>query len=71
MFITHNEEGLVTAYSDKARNKFDLKEGETEIEVDLSFQHIPCKEGMLKFRKGKLWNGKKIIGQACEQENEK
>lgn len=61
MFITYDQNGKVTAYSDKPRNILDLKEGETEVEVDMGFGMITCVEGGLTFEKGQLKNnGEKI-----------
>ncbi len=67
MFVTHNKDGLVTAYSDKSRNKLDLVEGETEVEVDMDFNHIQCKEGSLIFEKGELKNAGMTIATQVEE----
>lgn len=67
MFITYDQNGKVTAYSDKQRNVLDLKEGEKEVEVDMEFQLVSCKEGGLTYSEGKskskgeLKNDGKII----------
>lgn len=66
MFITYNEDGLVTAYSDNPRNLHDFKEGEQEAYVELEFSHIDCKEGGLTFKDGVLMNSGEAIAKVIE-----
>lgn len=61
MFITYNETGKVTAYSDKQRNPLDLQSGETEVEVDLPFAQIDCQENKLIFNGEELLNDGQLL----------
>jgi len=56
MFITHDQAGKVTGYSDGRRNPRDLKEGETQVEVALDWGHVDCKGAGLTFVDGVLFN---------------
>lgn len=67
MFITYNETGKVTAYSDKSRHPNDIKEDETQCEVDIDFNIIECVDGGLIFEDGILKNnGEAIANQISE-----
>lgn len=64
MFITYNEDDQVTAYSDKERNKLDLKAGESQIEVDYEFTQVGCKEGGLTYKDSCLLNDGEVVARA-------
>ncbi len=68
MFVTHDINGKVTAYSDKSRNIRDLQEGETEVEVDMEFNHVACVEGGLVFEEGQLKNSGEVIATEIVEE---
>ena len=61
MFVTYNPEGKVTAYSDKMRNKKDLKLGEKQEQVNIPFSHISCQENKLIFDGEKLLNDGQLL----------
>lgn len=70
MYITHDENGLVTAYSDNKRNPNSLKVGEVQVEIDMEFEYIGCKEGDLTFRDGVFYRKDEILGKQVELEKE-
>lgn len=67
MFITIDQDGLVKGYSDGLRNPHNLAEGERQVEVDMEFMHIDCKEFGLTFKDGKLLNAGEVIASEIEK----